>query len=183
MIEPPQQNELQDDLFAELDNFNSSTIGDELEEYLKMPTIASVQDPLAWWHAIGDTPLARMGRDFMSAPGLNFNWHLSVALYTNSSRSSLASSCDVERAFSKGGLTISKYRHALTDESAKASVLLDSWSQIPELIPEAEIIKIFKDKFRRDTGVGKQKKLLQGSETAEATATASNEGDEGSDKL
>jgi hypothetical protein len=73
LIEPPQQNELQDDLFAELDNFNSSTIGDELEEYLKMPTIASVQDPLAWWHAIGDTPLARMGRDFMSAPGLNFN--------------------------------------------------------------------------------------------------------------
>jgi hypothetical protein len=44
-------------------------MGDELEEYLKNPTIGGVRDPLAWWSSVDDTPLSRMGRDFMSAPG------------------------------------------------------------------------------------------------------------------
>lgn len=83
-----------------------------------------------------------------------------------------ASSCDVERAFSKGGLTISKYRHALTDDSTRASVLLDSWSQIPNLISEAEIIKIFKDKSRR---VGKAG--LEESESTESAASNGGGGD------
>ncbi|KAF8869265.1 hypothetical protein CPB84DRAFT_1755303 [Gymnopilus junonius] len=34
-------------IFVELDKFGASTIGNELEEYLKMPMIASVKDPLA----------------------------------------------------------------------------------------------------------------------------------------
>jgi hypothetical protein len=85
-----------------------------------------------------------------------------------------ASSCDVERAFSKGGLTISKYRHALTDDSTRASVLLDSWSQIPDLIPDAEIIKTFKEKSTR---VGKQKKLSQESESIESAASNKGGGD------
>ena len=66
----------------------------------------------------------------------------------------LASSCDVERAFSHGGLTVSKYRHALSEESTRAATLLNSWSTIPGLIPEAEIIQSFKDKSRR---LGKKK--------------------------
>jgi len=64
------QGDLEDDLFTELDNFGSSTIGDELQEYLKAPTIATVKDPFAWWHTVGDMPLAQMGQDFMSAPGM-----------------------------------------------------------------------------------------------------------------
>jgi hypothetical protein len=66
----------------------------------------------------------------------------------------LASSCDVERAFSHGGLTVSKHQHALSEESTHAATLINSWSTIPGLIPEAEIIKAFKDKSRR---LGKQK--------------------------
>jgi hypothetical protein len=60
----------QDDPFAELDNFGSFSVEDELEEYLKAPPISTVLDPLGWWHTMGDTPLAWMGRDYMSAPGI-----------------------------------------------------------------------------------------------------------------
>jgi hypothetical protein len=56
-------------LFAELDDFGPTCTQDELEDYLASPTIV-VQDPLMWWHTLGDSPLARMGRDFMSAPGM-----------------------------------------------------------------------------------------------------------------
>ena len=52
----------------------------------------------------------------------------------------LASSCDVECGFSQGGLTVSKLRHALSDESTRASTVLNAWSEIPGLIPEAQII-------------------------------------------
>ena len=61
----------------------------------------------------------------------------------------LASSCDVERGFSRGGLTVSKLRHGLSDESTHASTVLHAWSEIPGLIPESEIIQVFKDKCRR----------------------------------
>jgi hypothetical protein len=61
----------------------------------------------------------------------------------------LASSCDVERGFSRGGLTVTKLRHALSDDSTRASTLLHAWSEFPELIPTAKIIQIFKDKPSR----------------------------------
>jgi hypothetical protein len=60
-----------------------------------------------------------------------------------------ASSCDVERGFSWGGLTVSKLRHRLSDESTCALTVLHAWSEIPGLIPESEIIQVFKDKCRR----------------------------------
>jgi len=108
-----------------------------------------------------------MGRDFMSAPGtLRTCATLSCVLtHTDSCVVAIASSCDVERAFSRGGLTVSKYRHALSDESTRAATLLNSWSKIPGLIPDAEIIQTFKDKSRR---LGKKK---QGS-----TETATDDG-------
>src|ERR1700678_2694043 len=61
----------------------------------------------------------------------------------------LASSCDVERGFSRGGLTVSKLRHGLSDESTRAATVLHAWSEIPGLIPESEIIQVFKDKCHR----------------------------------
>ena len=68
---------------------------------------------------------------------------------TNAIYSISASSCDVERAFSRGGLTVTKLRHALSDESTRAATVLHSWHGIPELIPDAEIIQMFKEKSRR----------------------------------
>ena len=70
----------------------------------------------------------------------------SITFFTNLY---LASSCDVERGFSRGGLTVSKLRHGLSDESTRASTVLHAWSEIPGLIPESEIIQVFKDKCRR----------------------------------
>ena len=62
----------------------------------------------------------------------------------------------MERGFSRGGLTVTKLRHALSDESTRASTVLHAWSEIPGLIPEADIIQLFKDKSRRLKGKGKE---------------------------
>ena len=75
-----------------------------------------------------------------------------------------ASSCDVERGFSHGGLTVTKLRHALLNDSTRASTILHAWSQIPGLIPEADIIEVFKDKCRRLKGKDKQGKTTQDTE-------------------
>jgi len=170
-----QQSDDDDGLFAELDNFGSSTIGDELEEYLKAPTIATVKDPLAWWHAVGDTPLAQMGRDFMSAPGDFTYFPPHTDLVANFVVSS-ASSCDVERAFSRGGLNVTKLRHALSEDSTHASTVFHAWSEFPELIPSAEIIQTFQDKAKR---LGTQKKDSQASQ--DSSAMDVDESDDGFD--
>lgn len=59
-----------------------------------------------------------------------------------------ASSTDVERAFSRGGLTVSKRRHALSDESTRAATVLSSWAAIPGLIPEEDILQVFREKCK-----------------------------------
>jgi len=59
-----------DTLFSALDDFGSDDLSDELGEYLNTPTISTKGlDPLVWWHAIGESPLARMATDFLSVPG------------------------------------------------------------------------------------------------------------------
>ncbi|TDL18306.1 hypothetical protein BD410DRAFT_693253, partial [Rickenella mellea] len=55
-----------------------------------------------------------------------------------------ASSTDVERAFSRGGLTVSKRRHALADESMCAATVLSSWAEVDGLIPEDTIVEHFR---------------------------------------
>ena len=63
----------------------------------------------------------------------------------------------MEHGFSRGGLTVTKLRHALSDDSTRVSTVLHTWSEIPGLIPEADIIQLFKDKSRHLKGKGKQK--------------------------
>ena len=53
---------------------------------------------------------------------------------------------------------VTKLCHALSDESTRASTVLHAWSEIPGLIPEADIISIFKDKGGRLKGKGNQSK-------------------------
>jgi hypothetical protein len=48
-----------------------------------------------------------------------------------------------------GGLVVTKLRHNLSDESTRAATILHSWAQIPGLIPELEIIQVFRDKSKR----------------------------------
>ena len=133
-------------LFSSLDDFGSNDLSDELEEYLNTLTISmKTLNPLMWWHAIGKSPLAQMAIDFLLAPGM-LHYGFLGCIYHNSVAFYLASSCDVERGFSRGGLTVSKLRHSLSDESMQATTVLHAWSEIPGLIPEAKIIQAFKDK-------------------------------------
>ena len=153
---------MKESLFSALDDFGTDTTSDELEEYLNTLTISIKNlDPIAWWYAIGiSSPLAQMAIDFLSAPGMSNqllnNMFLNVCP---------VSSCNVEHGFSHGGLTVTKLRHALSDDSTRASTILHAWSQIPGLIPEADIIELFKDKCRRLKGKGKQGKTTKDTES------------------
>ena len=60
-----------------------------------------------------------------------------------------ATSTDAERAFSCGRLTISRLRHSLNDESVRANTLLGSWSAVPALVSEPEILVKLGGKERR----------------------------------
>jgi hypothetical protein len=60
-----------------------------------------------------------------------------------------ATSTDVERAFSHGGLTISKMRHSLSDESTRAASVLGAWCNLPGAIPHDEIMDACKDKSKQ----------------------------------
>lgn len=71
---------------------------------------------------------------------------------------SSASSCDVERAFSRGGLNVTKLQHALSEDLTHAATVLHAWSEFPELIPSTKIIQIFQDKAKR-LGTQKRKGL------------------------
>ncbi|KAF4617981.1 hypothetical protein D9613_012955 [Agrocybe pediades] len=113
------------------DSLNETTATlDALEDWLASPIVNTNLDPVMYWtqmnHA-GD-PLARMAMDYLSIP---------------------ASSTDVERSFSRGGLTISKLRHSLTDETARAACVMGSWTTLDGAIPKDRILESFKAKKQR----------------------------------
>ncbi|KIP05469.1 hypothetical protein PHLGIDRAFT_74254, partial [Phlebiopsis gigantea 11061_1 CR5-6] len=103
---------------------------DVLDMYLSTPQVPNVGDPLLYWQSqlAGGNPLAQMALDVLSAP---------------------ASSIDVERAFSRGGLTVSKRRHALSDKSVRAATVLSSWASFEGIIDKDKIVQVFRDKKRR----------------------------------
>ena len=119
--------------------------GNEFETYLAAPRIP-VTDVLRHWQSMLPSPIAHMALDVLTAPGTSPVSHTSTKLMSYA-----ASSADVERSFSSGGLTVSKKRHALTDESIRAATLLASWqkSGIKELLPEHELVAAVKAKSRR----------------------------------
>ncbi|KAF8578867.1 hypothetical protein K439DRAFT_1361002, partial [Ramaria rubella] len=66
-----------------------------------------------------------------------------------------ATSTDTEHAFSGGGLTMSWMRHSLVDKSTHVATVLASWASVSGIIPEADLIKRFKDKKKQENN-GKQ---------------------------
>ncbi|KIM91753.1 hypothetical protein PILCRDRAFT_83832 [Piloderma croceum F 1598] len=122
------------DEIPSLDSYSStSVLGDPVDEWLSTPALTNVSDGLSWWAAMAQIkhPLAPMALDFLSAP---------------------ATSTDVEQAFSRGRLTISKMCHSLSDESTRAATVLSSWCDFPPAIPHDEIIATFRDKNKRPKG-------------------------------
>ena len=73
----------------------------------------------------------------------------------------LATSTDVERAFSRGGLTISKLQHSLSDNSARAATILGFWSKLEGVILKEVIIDSFKNKSRRPKKKHKTTKTME----------------------
>lgn len=61
----------------------------------------------------------------------------------------VATSVDVEHAFSKGSLTVSKHRHSLSDKSTRAAIILSSWLQVPGVVIEKDVIEVLEAKARR----------------------------------
>jgi hypothetical protein len=61
----------------------------------------------------------------------------------------IATSTDVERAFSHGGLTVSKLHHSLTDKSTHCSSVLGSWAEVSGFVLFDSIVEKFKEKSQR----------------------------------
>lgn len=70
-----------------------------------------------------------------------------------------ATSVDPERLFSFSGGTISKLRNQLSDESARATVLVGQWGGVPGLLPIDEMEKQLKAGWTR-----KKDKSVEGPE-------------------
>jgi hypothetical protein len=80
-------------------------------------------------------------------------WYVErTVLFTLLTSLYVATSTDVERAFSCGGLTVSKMRHSLSDQSARAASVLGAWCNLPGAIPREEAMVIFRDKNKRPKG-------------------------------
>lgn len=62
----------------------------------------------------------------------------------------------MERAFSKGGVTVSRFRHSLTDDSTRASAVLGSWIGLEGVVQREVIEALFKEKKSRK-GAKRQK--------------------------
>jgi hypothetical protein len=124
---------------------------DKLDEWLSTPIVKMAMDPILFWDGMlsAGSPLSRMGLDFLSIPGTILCLCPIHKLMIPS-----ATSTDVEQAFSKGGLTVSRFWHSLSDKSTCTSTVLGSWAALDEIIPDGvipkdEVIEEFKNKHRR----------------------------------
>lgn len=99
------------------------------------------KNPIRYWYVKHGDRAARMALDFLSAPGLLQMFFFSIILIRY-----LATSVDVERAFSKGSLTVSKHRHSLSDKSTRAAIVLSSWLQVPGVVVQKDVIEVLEQK-------------------------------------
>jgi hypothetical protein len=56
----------------------------------------------------------------------------------------LATSTDIERAFSGGRLTVSRMCHSLSSEPTRAATILGSWMKLDGLLPQCDLTKLLK---------------------------------------
>lgn len=52
-------------------------------------------------------------------------------------------------ALSRGSLTVSKNRHSHSDKSTRAAIVLSSWSRVPGIVIEKDVIEILEEKAHR----------------------------------
>ncbi len=109
---------------------------------------------MKYWHVLDDgkNGLARMVLDIISAPGTSCATNTTGPSYRILTLFRAAASVDVERAFSWGGLTVLKLRHNLSDESTRAATVLGAWTKVPGLVPESDVVEVFRNKRKRGKG-------------------------------
>lgn len=138
-----------DDIFADLDRRVNVVATTEPTAYINADPDYSgaCADPIKFWSDKHGDRFARFALDFVSAPGKFHVRYLNESIHISSLLT--ATSVDVERAFSRGSLTVSKYRHALSDESTRAAVVLRAWSEVPGIVIDKDIQRLFEEKCRR----------------------------------
>lgn len=111
-----------------------------IETYLRAPTF-QCDDPILFWRtelAAGRQPqLSQMALDYLTAPCTCYSPFLNCH-YLN--LNIIGTSVDVERAFSRGRRAISLYRHSLSEETARASIIFGSWVAA-NIVPKEQLIK------------------------------------------
>ncbi len=118
----------------------------ELEAFIRDDPVISefTENPVKYWYAKREDPFARMALDFVSAPGKMPCTHHSMNLLTF-----FQLPLSMLSALSRGdSLTVSKHRHALSDKSTRASVVLRSWMEAG-LVKDDNVIKLFESKANR----------------------------------
>lgn len=107
---------------------------DELAAFWGSPCEPFDANPLQYWQgqlvSRPDSRLAQMAIDYLSSP---------------------ATSVEVERAFSRGALTVTHRRHALSDTSTRNSIVLGAWLKDTTFVPKDELIELFRNKSSRLT--------------------------------
>jgi hypothetical protein len=104
-------------------------IQDEVTTFLNTACIAKDEDPIKFWKgqavACPNGMLWRMTLDYLSIP---------------------ATSCDVERAFSRGLLTVTHRHHSLLDTSTQASIVVGDWLKDGAIVDEGDLADFFDKK-------------------------------------
>lgn len=124
--------------------------GDALEQWLAEPLVMTNADPITYWSGMlaVNHPLAQMALDYLSIPG-EFVIYNTLSMIMTDTTLFVATSTDVERAFSRGGLTVSKLRHSLSDKSVRSATVLGAWCEKKGLVPISDITEVFRNKKRR----------------------------------
>jgi hypothetical protein len=124
---------------------------DELAQFWALPRRPLDSDPLQYWIGYSvsepESCLAQMAIDYLSAP---------------------ASSVEAERAFSRGALTVTHRRHALSHQSTRNSIVLGAWLKDTNLVPREELVELFHNKPTRE-------RLTTTSDSADADTSVESE--------
>lgn len=134
----------------------AAQVRDELATFWASPREPLDIDPLQFWHGAlisrPESRLARIAIDYISAP---------------------ASSADIERAFSRGALTVAHRRHALSDVSTRNAIVVGTWLKDTNLVPKDALIEHFQNKSTR--------LLTSGSDSGEMDVDNSNDSSDSED--
>lgn len=105
--------------------YEPETTVDPLDDWISSAIIITMVDVITWWTGMEATghPLARMALDFVFYSWYAHSYYLICHVCSQISVPS-ATSTDIEHRFSRGGLTVSKMCHSLSDKSTRPATVI-----------------------------------------------------------